>query len=1178
MKYSALVKRRKQFKYSSNVCFDLYNPSKLSDFIPNQTTTEILREYLSGIINGSSSIHSRILYGSYGTGKSHLLTVIGELLSRSVVSGKDLNQFLGVLKKYDDDLAHDIKRFFSDPKRFLVVPVYTDQGEFGKCISYSLKKQLEHENIDVAFSGLFEEAISILDKWKSGKDSKQRLDEECAKIGTTSIRLRRALETRSASAEADFRKVYKGVTYGAEFNATLGDFIENLKNTNKALADNFRGVVFIFDEFGRYLEDNESIIKVKEIQDLAEYCDHSDFENHLILVSHKQLSMYTENMKESVSKEWKRIEGRFKPTSINIKYDQCLSLVGSIIPKTDKWDSFKEKYSNNLNNLYNQAWDFKGFLGINEDKNNTPFEDGFPLHPITLYSLDRLSKKVAQNERTFFTYLAGDEDYSLFSVLNNMSTSSFHFVGLDSIYDYFEFNIKSYKTDDAYSVYKRLQYAISKLASEQDSIYVRVLKAMAVIFIIDDSNIISNNRLTLTSVIDGSPEQISQAIDELENRKIIKYMRQYGYYDYFDSSIFDLESMFQDKLSGISDEMVINVLNESFSNFVLYPYSYNAHYHMNRVFFPVFAKKEMLTKKSLLYSIPSYYDGLCIFVLDGDASIRVYTKMEGIPDRSILLVNDESERIENEVKKYIAIKYYYSKRNELAKDDPTVVKELELYLNEQRAIIEQLILEWRSLRLSTVVISDHKRQKISSEQELSDLASQIMNVAFSKTIIVNNDLLNKNVLSGAIKLARKKALVSIICEKDIYENCAPLTPECNVIRSVLSKNGISSDSLVEENEINRLDDGQYSGKYVMDEIARFLKKAEKGQVSINIIYNALKREPFGLRDGYIPVLLAYALRDYQNVSLYFHGTEHDYNEDELVKALSESENYSLYISNWNATENSYIEGLEKLFSGYLIDSHTSNRLKRLYEAMNSHYASVSKSARSTELYVSDKTKKYRQLLNCTHSDYNKFFFESLLEIDANMSDLNLHIKNIKQELEDVPQRQFFKLEQLIRRIMNVPSQQSISAAFIKKYQEEWADKSSIVFDYTTNAFLEFAKDITPELKEEELIKNLAKLITGFEIEYWSDNKISDFEETINDVLSKLSQNIDTDSLSDGNVRISIEVGGEDTIISKFSDNELSSAGKMMLNKLKKSVSNFGESVSYEEKINIITKLLKDMIV
>ena len=100
MNYTNLISRNKQYKYSSNVCFDLRNVSKLSDFIPNQTTTEILREYLGEIIKGTTKIHSRILYGSYGTGKSHLLTVLGAVFSRAcrkIPSAGCASQFAGDL-------------------------------------------------------------------------------------------------------------------------------------------------------------------------------------------------------------------------------------------------------------------------------------------------------------------------------------------------------------------------------------------------------------------------------------------------------------------------------------------------------------------------------------------------------------------------------------------------------------------------------------------------------------------------------------------------------------------------------------------------------------------------------------------------------------------------------------------------------------------------------------------------------------------------------------------------------------------------------------------------------------------------------------------------------------------------------------------------------------------------
>ena len=55
MNYTKLISKKKQYKYSVNICFDLHSEERLADFIPNVTTTEIIREYL-GITDYSKII------------------------------------------------------------------------------------------------------------------------------------------------------------------------------------------------------------------------------------------------------------------------------------------------------------------------------------------------------------------------------------------------------------------------------------------------------------------------------------------------------------------------------------------------------------------------------------------------------------------------------------------------------------------------------------------------------------------------------------------------------------------------------------------------------------------------------------------------------------------------------------------------------------------------------------------------------------------------------------------------------------------------------------------------------------------------------------------------------------------------------------------------------------------
>ena len=1173
MKYSELITKRKQYKYSANICFDLENETRLSGFIPNVTTTEILKEYLYGIIQDKTGVHSRILYGSYGTGKSHLLTVLCAILGHINTDGEAFNLFIESIKKYDEDFGKFIVGFASDNKPYLVVPVYSDFTDFDKCISYSLKKELEKKGLEICFKNTFYEALDLISKWEDGEESNTRLVEVCKKLKVNIKEFKNELKTFVPSSEKTFNSIFKEMTYGATFVGETGSLVDNLNQANEVIANDYQGIVFVFDEFGRYIEDNGETIKVKTIQDFAEYCDHSDYENHLILVSHKQLSLYTDKMKKELSDEWKKIEGRFKATSINVKYDQCLSLIPHIIPKTKKWDAFKKKYERNLNALYEEAWDFKGFLLPPEGGN--PFEGGFPLHPITLYALDRLSKKVAQNERTFFTYLASDEENSLFTQIEKLTDDKFHFVGLDLIYDYFEENIMSYRANDIYVMYKKLQYALNKLGDENaDSVEVKILKTIAVINIISDSAVLASNRTTLCHVIDEDDTSVSSAIDTLEKKKIIKYMRQYRYYDFLDSSIYDLDSMIEEKIGSINDEMVVNILNDEFTDFAIYPHRYNAMYHMNRIMIPVFAYRNELSKRTFVRSMPDYYDGIVAFVLDADFSLKEYSEVE-LPDRMLMLVNSNPKQIINEVKRYIATKLLYSQREELKKDDPTVEKELQLYLEEEQAILGELVSNWMKIKGTDItVVFDGHEEKINSESELTECASQIMVKAYDKTIIVNNDLINKNKISGAIRLSRSKLLDNMLNGIDVMTGCTPLSPEHNIVRALLVNNGMYDDGIPAK--LNHIHDDEISGDAVQKVIQKFIKQAKKAPVSINELYEKLKQPPYGLRDGYMPLLLAYELSRYDNISLSFHGADRDYGTEEFLKAFESPEDYSLFICNWNDEQEKYISNLEEIYGQFLYKK-SKNRLKELLGAMNTHFASLSKSALTTDKYVSPKAKQYRDILSISYKDYNAFFFDVLPKIDSDYGTLTVQLKTIKTELENVLRLQMSDVDKLIRNVFEMDRDESISEWLFKKYEADWAAKAHKVFDYHTNAFLEFVRNNSAQKEDSAVIQDLANVITGFGVDYWNDSKIEDFEEILRKVYAQLEGYTVKDELSDDEVKIVIQTGGEELRTTQFDKQRLSSNGQIMFNKMKATISNFGESISQEEKMQIIARLLEEIM-
>ena len=506
MPYSDLIKQEGEYTYSANIQFDVANDHKLLRFIPNETTVGMLREYFVDITRSTPTHHARILYGSYGTGKSHFLTVLSLLLSKTYTDGAAYNSFLEKIKQYDVNLAADIDKYVIDSskKPFLVVPIVFDFEDFDRCIYFSLNKKLESEGKHVRFKTFYDQALLLLEQWEENEESNSRLIDACKKTNISLPTLEKKLRSFDKKAELAFQKVFSEMTFGVKYIYEVSNLAETLSQAYQAISDGYSGIIFIFDEFGRYMEDNMKKIKVKSVQDLAEYCDHAEGNHHIILVSHKEISQYTQRVNKSVAAEWKKVEGRYKATPINDKQDQCLSLIRNILVKQPEvWDAFREKFASELNNMYSEAMDFRGFL-IDVARGENPFEGGYPLHPISLYALDKLSKKVAQNERTFFTYLASQEDNSLYHFLCRYGLEEFHFVGIDEIYDYFEPSIKSVQSDSSYEWYKKLQSALSKnhSSANDDTPEVKILKVIAIIGIINDASTLRAKKFTLLSVID----------------------------------------------------------------------------------------------------------------------------------------------------------------------------------------------------------------------------------------------------------------------------------------------------------------------------------------------------------------------------------------------------------------------------------------------------------------------------------------------------------------------------------------------------------------------------------------------------------------------------------------------------------------------------------------------------
>jgi hypothetical protein len=197
-------------------------------------------------------------------------------------------------------------------------------------------------------------------------------------------------------------------------------------------------------------------------------------------------------------------------------------------------------------------------------------------------------------------------------------------------------------------------------------------------------------------------------------------------------------------------------------------------------------------------------------------------------------------------------------------------------------------------------------------------------------------------------------------------------------------------------------------------------------------------------------------------------------------------------------------------------------------------------------------------------------------MNENLQELVLQIANIKKELESVNEKQYIRVLRVVKQIFSVDENENLMTALHRLYVDSWEEKSQRAFDYTTNGVLDLVSK-TNDYTEEEFVHELAKAVTGFELSYWADNKINDFEEILRDAVNRLHEYDPTEGLQEGEMKITIESADGNPLISQFSQSDLSSTGQMMLNKMMSTLGNFGGSISYEEKISIMAQILKEII-
>ena len=126
---------------------------------------------------------------------------------------------------------------------------------------------------------------------------------------------------------------------------------------------------------------------------------------------HQGIEFYAKELDTETKAEWRKIQGRFEEISFIEGPEQSMRVLAKALKNSLK-SSQLSKVKTELKTPVQALLKAKIFPNMNKIREGVNFfSEVFPFHPLTAYILPLLAQKLAQNERTVFTFLGSSEAF-----------------------------------------------------------------------------------------------------------------------------------------------------------------------------------------------------------------------------------------------------------------------------------------------------------------------------------------------------------------------------------------------------------------------------------------------------------------------------------------------------------------------------------------------------------------------------------------------------------------------------------------------------------------------------------------------------------------------------------------------------------------------------------------------
>lgn len=1203
---SKMISVSSGFQYSVNIGYDLNNDDKLKNFIPTRSALALMEDILLST-NPTSNERARVLIGAYGKGKSHIvLTVLAMLMKR------ERTLFDKAMPKIKENprLLQIVENYYDSNNKMLPVIITGSNTSLPQAFLLALQRTLSTNGLlDVMPETNYKAAVQVINRWeKEFPDTYIKLKEELDKPIKQFVE---ELQSFSPEAYEKFEKIYPNLTAGSIFNPFLGfDVVDLYEEAAKGLkSKGYTGIYVIYDEFSKFLEANikeASVSDTKMLQDFAEKCNRSgDAQLHLMLISHKEISNYIDKLPKQKVDGWRGVSERFKHVRLNNNFTQTYEIIASAIQKNSTtWDKFCDKYSKSFEDILQRYEKHNIFGDVAEEYVQRTMYGCYPLHPVSTFVLPRLSERVAQNERTLFTFISASGVSTLPAFLEVYEDDHFELITPDLIYDYFEplFKKEVYG-GSIHENYVLTEMILNKLSDA--SLESKIIKTLALVYILEQFEKLQPSKDELISIysISYTPEEINQAIDNLIEKEYVIYLkRSNNFLRLKQTSGVDVRQKINDMVEVQSKRTTVkDTLNDSnFDNYV-YPSRYNNERDMIRYFTFEFIDEDEVTEDVdwILKSASIDADGVIYGIIphseESIANLReIILNTSGDCESIIFILPRHYSEIDDIVKEYNAV----SVLRDNANDDKVLFDEYEVIYEDLREVIGTFMRGYtRPEEYKSRYIYKGNEVAINRKAALTELMSSICDEVYSLTPVINNEAMNRNEITATASNSRNK-IVTALLRNELEPNLglAGSGQEVSIMRSTLVRTGVWE----ENNGLPKLNLKPTNVEHMDEMLATIegfiMDTRQNGSMSFEELYNRLTSAEFhiGLRRGLIPIYLAVVMHEYKrDVVISDQFGQVALSAETLLQINAKPEMFTLAYLGWNPEKEGFVKRLAESFAEYIVDAERgANSYDFVVSAMRRWYMALPKYAKESKKTAEGKKipKEYLEVLKLLkqNTSGNELLFEKLPKIFG-MSEFQETLSNDVDEVKQFYDKYLINVQKhLIKETKELfvrpEVKDSVNKMSLSSIIRDWCESlDQSVFEQLFTDGTEKCLGLFRSITNDDIltIVRLAKLATDLRIEDWDEkveelytSSIRRYKETAE--AHHTEKAVESESQNTSTYQITFLDESGVAVTKRFNRVEGTGKGKLLHNQVTAALESMGRAISDQEKRQILVEILKDL--